>query len=121
MGKKSEIATPVAVSGNGPVLKNEPEGAGNGTVKAPAAPVAPKPTAKIPAKAAPKKKAAPKTVTFSTEDIALRAYFISEHRHRNGIHGDSHTDWITAEKQLRAESRRKAAKKKKTSVSKKRA
>jgi hypothetical protein len=67
-----------------------------------------------PAKAAvkkkPAKKAAKKVVTYSTEDIALRAYFISEHRHRHGIHGDAHSDWVKAERELKAE-QRKAAKK----------
>lgn len=65
-----------------------------------------------PAKAAPKKKPAKKKpAPYSTEDIALRAYFISEKRHQRGLHGDSHSDWIQAERQLRAEHRKKAAKK----------
>ncbi len=71
----------------------------------------------MPAKAEVKKKPAKKvvkkkTVTFSTEDIALRAYFIAEHRQRVGLHGDSHSDWIEAERQLKKEQRKKAAKKK---------
>jgi hypothetical protein len=66
---------------------------------------------KKPAKAAAKKAPVKKPVHFSNEDIALRAYFISEHRQRNGIHGDEHSDWIEAQRQLRLESRKKAAKK----------
>jgi hypothetical protein len=45
----------------------------------------------------------PAAMAISTEDIALRAYFISEKRHREGIHGDSHGDWLEAERQLLAE------------------
>jgi hypothetical protein len=83
-------------------------------------PAAPK-AKKAPAKKAPaKKKAKPAarvietTVTteeilISNDDIALRAYFISEARHANGHGGDETSDWIEAERQLRAEA---AAKKK---------
>ena len=51
--------------------------------------------------------------SFSSDDISLRAYFIAEHRHRHGVHGDEHSDWIEAERQLRAE-HAKAAKSAKT-------
>ena len=37
------------------------------------------------------------------EEIALRAYFIAERRHRMGWPGDPATDWADALKQLRAE------------------
>ena len=40
---------------------------------------------------------------FSNEDVALRAYFIAEKRQAAGIHGDTHSDWIEAERQLRKE------------------
>jgi hypothetical protein len=40
---------------------------------------------------------------FSREDIALRAYFISEKRRAQGISGDEHQDWIEAERQLLTE------------------
>ena len=64
------------------------------------------------------KKKAKKAVVFSTEDIALRAYFIAEHRHHHGLHGDAHSDWVEAERQLKkehkkAEKKKPAAKKKK--------
>ena len=55
-------------------------------------------------KAAPGKKAA---VAISSEDIALRAYFIAERREKMGWHGDSTGDWVEAERQLKAEAARK--------------
>lgn len=75
------------------------------------APAKKKPAKKTVKKAA-KKPAAKKAVKISPDDIALRAYFISEHRHHHGLHGDAHSDWVEAERQLKAE-RKKAAKKKK--------
>jgi hypothetical protein len=67
-----------------------------------------KPAAK---KKAAKKVVRAKPVKFLTEDIALRAYFIAEHRHQHGLHGDEHSDWIEAERQLKAEHRKATAKK----------
>ncbi|MGA3169736.1 MAG: DUF2934 domain-containing protein [Chthoniobacteraceae bacterium] len=86
-------AEPPATNGEGVHAKREAAGAAGA-----------KPAAK-------KKAPAHKPVTFSTEDIALRAYFISEHRHRHGLHGDSHSDWIEAERQLHAEHKKKTSKK----------
>ena len=63
----------------------------------------PKPKAKK-TKAAPGKTAA---VEISSEDIALRAYFIAERRAKMGWHGDSTGDWVEAERQLKAEAARK--------------
>jgi Protein of unknown function (DUF2934) len=75
------------------------------------------------AKAPAKKKAATKTTesatktiapktqakpAFTNDDVALRAYFIAEKRHKAGIPGDAHQDWIEAERQLLAESKKKA-------------
>ncbi|MEI6491502.1 MAG: DUF2934 domain-containing protein [Verrucomicrobiota bacterium] len=57
-------------------------------------------------KAAPRKKAA-KAAVISGEDIALRAYFIAERRHKMGWNGDSTGDWVEAERQLKAEAARK--------------
>ena len=45
----------------------------------------------------------PGTVRPAREDIALRAYFISERRRSLGLPGDEHQDWIEAERQLMAE------------------
>jgi transglutaminase/protease-like cytokinesis protein 3 len=67
-----------------------------------------KPTrTKTPASA---KKAAPKAAApaISNDDIALRAYFIAERRHKMGWAGNSESDWIEAERQLRQEAQRAA-------------
>ena len=53
------------------------------------------------AKPAKRKTAQPSAV--STEDIALRAYFIAEKRQQLGLPGDSLGDWIEAERQLLGE------------------
>lgn len=39
--------------------------------------------------------------SVTTEDIALRAYFIGEHRRNRGLPGDPESDWYEAERQLR--------------------
>jgi DUF2934 family protein len=53
-----------------------------------------------------KKKASISAVADPTpEQIQLRAYFISEHRHRHGAPGDHHSDWLEARRQLIIESR----------------
>lgn len=84
--------------------------------KAKAAEKAPVAEAKKPApvkKAAvekPKKVVAPEIV-FTVEEISLRAYFISERRQAMGWPGDSTQDWVEAERQLKAEAKRKAQKK----------
>lgn len=44
-----------------------------------------------------------KKPSYSNEDIALHAYFIAERRQAAGLPGDSHQDWIEAERQLAAE------------------
>jgi len=43
---------------------------------------------------------------ISTDDIALRAYFISEKRRSQGLHGSEHEDWVEAERQLVAEKKK---------------
>lgn len=53
--------------------------------------------------------ASPASFVYTREDVALRAYFISEKRHTHGLPGDERQDWIEAERQLLAE--RKKAKK----------
>lgn len=63
-----------------------------------------RPVAKKPA--APRKRAAakaPKAPAFTQEDIATRAYFVSERRRAAGLPGDEHGDWLEAERQLLAE------------------
>lgn len=47
---------------------------------------------------------------ISTEDIQLRAYYISERRQNMGWPGNSSTDWIEAEAQLVAEAKKRLKK-----------
>jgi hypothetical protein len=68
--------------------------AGEGTV---GAVLAPKSVAKKPRLAARSK------VPIQLNEIALRAYFIAERRHKMGWPGDSTSDWVEAERQLKAE------------------
>jgi DUF2934 family protein len=42
----------------------------------------------------------------TAEQIQLRAYFISEHRHRHGTPGDHRSDWLEARRQLMIEAQR---------------
>jgi len=49
---------------------------------------------------APRKKSA---LTPTNQDISLRAYFIAEKRLQGGGLGDETSDWVEAERQLRAE------------------
>ena len=56
---------------------------------------------------APSTKKPPKETLISNEDIALRAYFIAERRQKMGWHGDSTSDWVEAERQIRAEAAKK--------------
>lgn len=76
-----------------------------------ATPVVADPAPLKPAKVTPAVKAAPEPeVVITNEDIALRAYFIAERRQAMGWPGDSTSDWVEAERQLRAEAKRKAKK-----------
>ncbi len=54
--------------------------------------------------------AAPKAAAISSDEIALRAYFIAEKRNAQGLPGDPHQDWIEAERQLRAEAKKSSSK-----------
>jgi hypothetical protein len=40
---------------------------------------------------------------FTQDDVALRAYFIAQRRHAEGRHGNPESDWLEAERELRAE------------------
>jgi hypothetical protein len=103
MGKKNDTSTPSAAmpEGRAPIETVPPVA----EAKVAAKPVAKKKPAKKKAPAR-KKPAAP-----TTEEIALRAYFISEDRHRHGLHGDAHSDWVEAERQLLAGEKGKSKKK----------
>jgi hypothetical protein len=48
---------------------------------------------------------------ISHDEISLRAYFIAERRQQMGWDGDSHTDWLDAVAQLKAEALEKPLKK----------
>jgi hypothetical protein len=53
---------------------------------------------------APKSKSRKKVVAQpSSEQVALRAYFIGERRRSLGIQGDETSDWVAAERELLAE------------------
>lgn len=58
-----------------------------------------------PAKAVTSPKVAAKVPGFTSEDVALRAYFIAEKRRQHGLPGDEAHDWLEAERQLLAESK----------------
>ncbi len=64
---------------------------------------------KAPAK--PKTARPKKTAGFqpSNEQVALRAYYVSEKRQREGLPGNTDSDWIEAERQLKLEASAPAA------------
>lgn len=39
--------------------------------------------------------------SVTTEDIALKAYYLAERRRNLGLPGDAQSDWLEAERQLR--------------------
>ena len=45
---------------------------------------------------------------ISSDEIALRAYYIAEHRRNLSLPGDELGDWVEAERQLRKEAVRKS-------------
>lgn len=45
----------------------------------------------------------PAAASITDADVALRAYYIAEKRQKLGIPGDSASDWVEAERQLKAE------------------
>ena len=53
-----------------------------------------------------RKKAAPE---ISADEIALRAYYIAEHRRTLRLPGDEVGDWVEAERQLRKEAAKKSS------------
>jgi len=71
---------------------------------------APKAGKKAPAPKKEKAGAGAVEITISNDDISLRAYFIAERRQAMGWPGDSTSDWVEAERQLKAEAARKAKK-----------
>jgi hypothetical protein len=73
----------------------------NASLRASELPVTPKPRRA----AGVRKKAGPE---ISADEIALRAYYIAEHRRNLSLPGDEVEDWVEAERQLRKEARRKS-------------
>ncbi len=67
----------------------------------------PKKAASTTTKASKPKATASPSSSISTDDIALRAYYIAERRRSMGWGGDEHSDWVEAESQLKAEAKRK--------------
>ncbi|RYD85535.1 MAG: DUF2934 domain-containing protein [Verrucomicrobiaceae bacterium] len=55
-------------------------------------------------RAATQNKVSSSHVIFTQEDIALRAYFLSEKRRTSGAPADPHQDWLDAERELTNES-----------------
>jgi Protein of unknown function (DUF2934) len=53
------------------------------------------------AKTSRKSKSASTKAAYTSEDIALRAYFISQKRQQLGQYGSPESDWLEAERQLR--------------------
>ena len=53
------------------------------------------------AKASRKSKSAASKTAYTNEEIALRAYFISQKRQQLGQYGSPESDWLEAERQLR--------------------
>ena len=70
-------------------------------------------SAETPARATRPKSEAPANETpansnrpaVSADLVALRAYFISENRRKDGVEGDPLADWLEAERQITSESR----------------
>ncbi len=60
-------------------------------------------TGKKPATSKKSAKSKPAKPVLSKDDIALRAYYISEKRRAAGLPGNEHDDWLEAERQLLAE------------------
>jgi hypothetical protein len=73
------------------------------TVSKPKAAARPAGTATSADAGKPAKAKAEKTHAASHEDVAFRAYLIAEKRQQLGIHGDSLSDWVEAERQLLGE------------------
>lgn len=97
MGEALQTNTPMAAK------KTAKKAAAKKTAKeateAPAKKAAPKKTAaKKAAKSAPK---AEKKATPSIDSVARSAYLNYRRRVENGLPGDSHGDWLEAERQLR--------------------
>lgn len=111
---KKEKAAPVAAI-PAPVLpsvEEKPAKPAKAAKKAPAKKTAAKPTkllVPVPAASIPSNAIDPKPdseILIPIEEISLRAYFIAERRQAMGWPGDSTSDWVEAERQLKAEAKK---------------
>ncbi|HEY2343703.1 MAG TPA: DUF2934 domain-containing protein [Chthoniobacteraceae bacterium] len=101
-------ASPASAKAKATVPAPGVNGDGKRAAKAPAKKIAAQKT-KTPPPKAPMRKVTPsaakpktrKAKPIKQEDIALRAYFISEKRRREGLPGDARQDWIEAERELK--------------------
>jgi hypothetical protein len=89
-----------ASSSKKPAQRVDPAADRNSSLPASEFPVTPKPR-----RAASVRKKAPAEI--SADDIALRAYYLAEHRRNLRLPGDELGDWVEAERQLRKEAARK--------------
>jgi len=107
------LARPAGRKAAAPVSKPEtkaskPAKAKSNAPASSAASAKPKATASKPKATAATVKATPTVVpapAISSDDIALRAYYLGEKRLRLGLPGDSAHDWLEAERQLVAEAK----------------
>ncbi|HYR58789.1 MAG TPA: DUF2934 domain-containing protein [Chthoniobacteraceae bacterium] len=124
MGKKTSTTKPAAPARRAAKVKPAAEKV---AVPEPPAAVAngSEPKSVSQPKAAPRPKAAAKAAkpaarrtkkpAYTQDDVALRAYYISERRQTAGVTGDAHADWLEAERQLASEATKPARAKLKTS------
>jgi BRCT domain type II-containing protein len=94
--KTAEASLPIGAGKPAPKAKR---------VRKPAMPKAEKPpTARrttTSTKTSRRSKSASANAAYTNEDIALRAYFISQKRQQLGQYGSPESDWLEAERQLR--------------------
>jgi hypothetical protein len=88
-----------------PAKKSAPAPRKSAPAPAPAA-ARPKASAAAPARVVTRRRAGKSEVvklvgSVTNEEIALRAYYIGERRRNLGLPGDSQSDWLEAERQLR--------------------
>ena len=93
-------AQPAEAVGSKPARKKPAKAKASAETSAPKPAKTTKPRAKV--KSAVVTKSGPAAASITPADIALRAYFIAEKRRKLGLPGDSTSDWVEAERQLKA-------------------
>jgi hypothetical protein len=94
-------------NGDGATRPNKPAPAKTATAKA-AKKTGSKPRATKPRKQTAAASRARPAGDISDDEIRIRAYFISQHRMRENLPGNSADDWLEARRQLEAEASRRA-------------